>query len=113
MIEIKSYRGENNIWLTMNGHACFNPGNDIVCAAASMLSQTFLNALRAMEERGELTAFHAEDTKEGELYIKAEAGKHMEKVLILYDAFLPGFMALSESYPENVRLTLKCPVNSP
>lgn len=106
MIDIRSYRGENNIWLTMDGHACFNPGNDIVCAAASILSQTFLNALREMEGKGELAAFHAEDTKEGELYLKAETWRHKEKLLILYDAFIPGFQALEDAYPENVRLTL-------
>lgn len=106
MIEIRSYKGENNIWLTMDGHACYHSGNDIVCAAASILSQTLLNALREMEGEGELKAFHAEDTREGELYLKAETWSHMEKLLILYDAFIQGFQALADAYPENVRLTL-------
>lgn len=104
MIEIRAYKGEKSIRLTMNGHACFNPGNDIVCAAASILSQTFLYALCEMGERGELTMFHAEDEREGELSVFARAESKTEKLMILYDAFLPGFYALSENYPQNVNL---------
>lgn len=94
MIRITVQRKENGWALSMDGHAEYCSGQDIVCAAASMLFFALAGRLQELG-RGECV----ERCQSGEARVFVPDG--------LSDAFrviLCGFRMLQEKYPENVRI---------
>lgn len=92
MIQITVRRKERGWELSMEGHAGYCGGQDIVCAAASMLFFALAGRLRelGMDE-------YVERCRSGEARVFVPDG--------LSDGFrviLCGFRMLEEKYPENV-----------
>lgn len=94
--------------ISISGHAGYNmEGNDVVCAAASMLFYTLQRSLQAVK---------AGMIKPKTLRIKEEPGNSTIKctplpqfeanVQVIFFTVLNGFEALMESFPENVKLTI-------
>ena len=91
MINVKIEQGK----ITASGHAGYAPkGQDIVCAAFSVLSLTLEIAverltddIRISLENGEMTAQWQQVSPEG---------------LLLIDAYIEGVKALAENYPEYI-----------
>lgn len=95
MVDIK--RHSNGI--TIEGHAGYAPeGQDIVCAAVSILAQTLIQSVE------ELTADTIEyviqpgtvDIKHGNLSTNAQ---------LLVDSFFVGCQMIANTYPDNVRVS--------
>lgn len=86
-------------FLSVQGHAGYNPGNDIVCAAVSALVQTFETSARefttdkitsSMEDGNAVIAWPRAPTKE---------------LSLLIDSTCLGLLRIAGSYPENIKVT--------
>ena len=86
-------------FLSVQGHAGYNPGNDIVCAAVSALVQNFEASARefttdkitsSMEDGNAVVAWPRAPTKE---------------LSLLIDSACLGLLRIAGSYPEYVKVT--------
>lgn len=85
--------------LVVSGHAGYNPGNDIVCAAVSALVQTFEASAREFttdEIRSSL-----QDGNAAISWPRAPTAK----LELLIDSTYLGLIQLAETYPENIKVT--------
>lgn len=85
--------------LSATGHAGYNPGNDIVCAAVSALVQTFEASAREFttdEIRSSL--------QDGNAVISWPRAPTAELKLLI-DSTCLGLIRLAGSYPENIKVT--------
>lgn len=94
------------LWLSMAGHAGAAPkGQDIVCAAATMLMYTIAQAALDMGSRGELERPPTVMLDDGDAGVsfrpKEEA---MEKGRLVLDVIRRGLEVLGKRYPENVAI---------
>jgi uncharacterized protein YsxB (DUF464 family) len=80
--------------LCMQGHAQHNPGNDIVCAAASALGQTLVFALEGVED----ITLDVRASK-GNLYVAATP---TAETVTMFSMTHTGLLALGKKYPKNV-----------
>lgn len=80
--------------LCMEGHAQHNPGNDTVCAAASVLGQTLVFALEGVEE----ITLDVRASK-GKLFVAATP---TAETVTMFRMAHTGLVAVAEKYPKNV-----------
>lgn len=103
-VSIKEYGSKVRIDIT--GHAGYNPGSDIVCAAVSCLSYTLMQRLRDMDN---YNYFHKMEVQfdSGEVHIAVDAKDiyrlEVEATLV---TILTGFELLENKYPDNIRLEI-------
>lgn len=95
--------------LNMSGHAYYNkesPKDDIVCAAASMLGQTFEQALMSYQQDGSLREYNADPMEPGKLHVYGKATGLYDSMRVVEAArvIYLGFEMLAEEYPDNVEL---------
>lgn len=106
MINVTIGDRDGTLWLSMEGHAGMAPkGEDIVCAAATMLMYTAAQAAMDMGSRGELQRPPAVKLDDGNAGVafrpKAEA---VEKGRLVLDVIRRGLEVLGKRYPENVAI---------
>lgn len=106
MIQVTIGDHDGTLWLSMEGHAGTAPkGQDIVCAAATMLMYTAAQAAMDMGSRGELQRPPAVKLDDGNACAafrpKEEA---MEKGRLVLDVIRRGLEVLGKRYPENVAI---------
>lgn len=106
MIEISVYNRGCEVEIEMTGHAGYNPGNDIVCAAASMLGQAFAQKLLDMGYRREICTMRMDPLDKGKLlaYGKANGTVSTIRLETMADTVITGFKLLAEEFPEYVKL---------
>lgn len=106
MIEISVYNQGCEVEIEMVGHAGYNPGNDIVCAAASMLGQTFAQNLLDMGYRRELCTMRMDPLDKGQVlaYGKANGTVSAIRLETMADTVITGFKLLAEEFPEHIKL---------
>ena len=94
LIEIKADKGT----ITITGHAGYAPpGNDIVCAAVSALTQTFIASVeQCTDDKIEY------EIEPGNTVIKLWTLSEKSKTLL--ESFFIGCRMIEESYPANVRI---------
>lgn len=97
--------GEDNYSIIVKGHAGFNPGNDIVCAAVSTLMYTLLQCMIAENDAGNLEEFHSYlDERGGYMRLrvkpKAETAGYVDT---MFSTISTGFALVSKKYHKNVR----------
>lgn len=84
--------------ITIKGHAKFAPhGEDIVCAAVSVLVQTFIASIEELTTDKINSVIGA-----GKAII--QHGNLSERGTVLLDSFLLGLNMISESFPDHVRI---------
>ncbi len=95
----------DRLLVIIEGHSGFAEcGQDIVCAAASILAFTLLNCLKD-EESDKRLKFIREVTNEGYMCVEVEPfGFSRERITSIVDTCIAGFILLSDEYPENVRI---------
>lgn len=83
--------------ISANGHALFNPGNDIICSAVSALFYAFAGFLHnnSKVRRAEV---HLES---GDAKIKASGD-----IKQAFDVFAIGLLQIEKSYPDNIKIDL-------
>ena len=106
MIRVTIGDHDGFLWLSMTGHAGAAPkGQDIVCAAATMLMYTAAQAAMDMGSRGELQRPPSVKLDDGNACAafrpKEEA---MEKGRLVLDVIRRGLEVLGKRYPENVAI---------
>lgn len=106
MIMIRFYKKENGVHLVMDGHAGAAPkGEDLICAAASMLCYTAGQAVQFLWEQGKLECHPRIEIQEGRAVIIARAKEETEaEVLYLYWVIQAGAWVLARNYPKYVGL---------
>ena len=85
--------------LSVSGHAGYNPGNDIVCAAVSALVQTFEASAR------EFTTDEIRSSLQDGNAVIAWPRAPTKELSLLIDSTCLGLIRIAGSYPENIKVT--------
>ena len=85
--------------LSVQGHAGYNAGNDIVCAAVSALVQTFEVSAK------EFTTDCIKSSLQDGCAVIAWPRAPTRELKLLIDSFTLGLMQVSAAYPDNVSIT--------
>ncbi|MCR5483502.1 MAG: ribosomal-processing cysteine protease Prp [Bacilli bacterium] len=83
--------------ITITGHANYNDGNDIVCAAVSSIMYTTVNALLRIDEN----SIKYTDNKDK---VVIEILKHSDVIDTLITNMMSLFNQLELDYPKNVKI---------
>lgn len=86
--------------IIMQGHADYNPGNDIVCAGCSAVWYSFLGWIANMPEHVKVLDEQNESERNFH-YVRATGDASFEAA---FDMALIGLAQLAEKYPENVKV---------
>ncbi len=110
MIEIKIFSDSlgNIKKYNIRGHADFAPyGEDIICAAISVLSQTTLIGLVEILQLGKNEVFYKIDENTGYLNVELkniEGESVLKDTQILLQTFKLGVESIQGNYPESVKI---------
>jgi len=89
--------------VSVDGHAGYAPaGEDIICAAASALALTLIEASHRFDEDGALSHFSYSIDKGSVQLDMTVKDWAMERVEAVVDAVTGGFLMLEEHYPEYI-----------
>lgn len=100
MITVRLTKSKNKYILEANGHAGYDPGHDIVCAAVSMLTYTLASRLLELGEN-----INKDDLADGHARIVIR--KRGENLAVLKTVWC-GFESLADEYPDYVQIDGKC-----
>lgn len=94
--------------LTMQGHAlCGVPGQDLVCAAASILLHTLAEAADRAKETGSAREVHV-IRKNGEAEVSCvPMTRYVNLLRLQFDTVCAGFGILAQKYPQNVSFEIR------
>ncbi|MCD8207143.1 MAG: ribosomal-processing cysteine protease Prp [Bacteroidales bacterium] len=85
--------------ITVTGHAGYaDPGQDIVCAAVSVLWQTLIESIKA------LTDDLIEYDFEGEQITRLVYRNPSDRTKVLIDSFFIGISGIADEYPDYVNI---------
>ena len=110
MIKIKLFSDPlgNIVQYDIKGHANFAPhGEDIVCAAISVLSQTTLMGLVEVIKLKDKEVFYKIDENTGYLNVRLKEIQDKQDVKdaqILLQTFKLGIESIQDTYPENLKI---------
>lgn len=102
MVTVKAWKEQNEYRLDIAGHAGYNPGNDIVCAAVSILATTLAQQMQELED---IDAFSAMECvlEAGNVHIYARVREgRVWRYDVLFDTVMTGFQLLNNTFPEHV-----------
>lgn len=86
-------------FLSVSGHAGYNPGNDIVCAGVSALVQTFEMSAR------EFTTDKINSSMEDGNAVIAWPRAPTKELSLLIDSTCLGLILMAGSYPDNIKIS--------
>ena len=86
-------------FLSVSGHAGYNPGNDIVCAGVSAIVQSFEAA--AKEFTTDKINSHMEDGNAVIAWPRAPT----KELSLLIDSTCLGLILMAGSYPDNIKIS--------
>ena len=93
--------------ICVDGHAGYGPGgNDVVCAACSVLTCTLMECAAQMDADGVLRSLVSERTG-GHAVVKMQAEQSgAGRVYSMVDTIRTGFQLLAEQYPKHVNVKI-------
>lgn len=93
--------------LTVSGHAYSGTaGQDLVCAAASMLAQTLAANVQNLEAEGSVLEMNVQ-LGEGAAEIRCTpCSRYRAVVSLVYDTICMGFRLLARDYPANLTMNI-------
>ena len=91
MITVTYEKKENEVKITIKGHAGYNPGNDIVCAACSALFFTLMEEMNLTRREMALRIM------EGDSFIQV-----LEPDETAIRVIMNGYKMIADTYPEHV-----------
>ena len=101
MIKVIYYRNYHRV--TVEGHAMSGePGHDLVCASASILTYTLAANVLNMKDNDQVRdTFTAMD--EGKAEVSCTPRHNLRNsVTLIYDSICAGFELLAHQYPDNI-----------
>lgn len=105
MIKIEMMDTDKGYSLAVSGHADYAPeGQDIVCAAVSVLAQTLANKVDAAARSGRLLTSCVQHGETFVVQALPKPGPNNLMVASWFDFVEEGLRALAEAYPDNVEL---------
>lgn len=105
MIKIEMMDTDKGYSLAASGHAGYAPaGQDIVCAAVSVLAQTLANKVEAAARSGRLLTSCVQHGETFVVQALPKPGPNALMVASWFDFVEEGLRALAEAYPDNVEL---------
>ena len=108
MIEMKFFRGldDGSVHLEFRGHAGTAPkGEDLLCAAATMVAYPAAQAVQFLQEQGKLRCSPKLQLEDGFASIVAHPKKDAEaETLLVFWVAQAGAYVLRCNYPQNVSL---------
>ena len=107
MIKIEMMDTDKGYSLAVSGHADYAPeGQDIVCAAVSVLAQTLANKVDAAARSGRLLTSCVQHGETFVVQALPKPGPNNLMVASWFDFVEEGLRALAEAYPDNVELVV-------
>lgn len=107
MIKIEMMDTDKGYSLAANGHAGYAPaGQDIVCAAVSVLAQTLANKVEAAARSGRLLTSCVQHGETFVVQALPKPGPNALMVASWFDFVEEGLRALAEEHPNNVELVV-------
>lgn len=107
MIKVEMMDTDKGYSLAVSGHADYAPeGQDIVCAAVSVLAQTLANKVEAAARSGRLLTSCVQHGETFVVQALPKPGPNNLMVASWFDFVEEGLRALAEAYPDNVELTV-------
>lgn len=89
----------------LEGHADYNRGNDIVCSSISALITTLACSVK---NNSDIMKYYKYDLSPGKAYVEYIVKEDKEnEYKAVTEAIILGFSMLEQSYPDNVKMTLK------
>ena len=106
MIRAVYHRDQNKI--TIEGHAYSGePGQDLICASASMLVYTLAASVESMKAHGHISGAVI-DLKGGDSVVSCEPYEQFKAAItLIFDSICAGYELLAANYPENVSYEIK------
>lgn len=105
MIKVEMMDTDKGYSLAASGHAGYAPaGQDIVCAAVSVLAQTLANKVEAAARSGRLLTSCVQHGETFVVQALPKPGPNALMVASWFDFVEEGLRALAEAYPDNVEL---------
>lgn len=105
MIKIEMMDTDKGYSIAAQGHAGYAPaGQDIVCAAVSVLAQTLANKVEAAARSGRLLTSCVQHGETFVVQALPKPGPNALMVASWFDFVEEGLRALAEAYPDNVEL---------
>lgn len=103
MIDVKVFKKKDSVGFNINGHADYaEHGEDIVCAAVSVLSYTIYRSLIV-----NLSLEKKMNAKQNDGFMSVVVSIRNEQIDLLFDTFIEGMRSLEEGYGDFIRLTLE------
>lgn len=107
MIKIEMMDTDKGYSLAASGHAGYAPaGQDIVCAAVSVLAQTLANKVEAAARSGRLLTSCVQHGETFVVQALPKPGPNALMVTSWFDFVEEGLRALAEEHPDNVELVV-------
>lgn len=107
MIKIEMMDTDKGYSLAVSGHAGYAPaGQDIVCAAVSVLAQTLANKVEAAARSGRLLTSCVQHGETFVVQALPKPGLNNLMVASWFDFVEEGLRALAEEHPDNVELVV-------
>lgn len=107
MIKIEMMDTDKGYSLAASGHAGYAPaGQDIVCAAVSVLAQTLANKIEAAARSGRLLTSCVQHGETFVVQALPKPGPNALMVASWFDFVEEGLRALAEEHPDNVELVV-------
>lgn len=106
MVKIKYVRQYNRV--CVEGHAqAGSKGEDLICAAVSILTRTLAENARQMEKAG-LTGRVSIEIEDGHAYVRCPA-KYGSQATVssIMQAVCAGYQILADEFPEHVSFTVR------
>lgn len=102
MTNIICENDRNEYKIDIEGHSGYNPGNDIVCSASSILGYTLMNAL--MDKNADIKEITCDEAA-GEIHIKIKGTEESRQdIRTIIETIMCGYELLMDQYPDNVNL---------
>lgn len=104
MTEIRYLQKGEIVRISVNGHAMFNPGNDIVCAGVSAITYQMLACVSKLDADG-LVYDATADIHDGSVIVQFDlAPETFETWNTMWSVIRTGYENIAERYPDNVAL---------
>jgi uncharacterized protein YsxB (DUF464 family) len=106
MVNVSIERGTDRAHVLMEGHADFNPGNDIVCSAISALGYSLLGLLKnyAEETPGCINLEFTEENGLIDCKVTQIHFSHINRLNTALDMLFIGLKQIELQYPDSIKV---------